>query len=274
VLNKRGEGIFDAEDLSLMITMANQAAIAIENARLYQSLRDERDRIIQAQEVVRRQVARNLHDGTIQFLSAISMGIDHLEHRLELKPEAARRELEVLRDLARQATKQARLALFELRPVILETQGLAAALDTYVQQLEGSEDLSIHLELEPALPNLTNSVASTVFAIIQEAVTNAKKHAAPRDVWLRLSQSEDWLEVTVEDNGSGFDTETVEEAYDHQCSLGLLSMRERAELIDGQLTIESRESPPRTGTRVILRLPVSTEPSKAARQRKGGQEVL
>lgn len=273
VLNKRSEGGFDAEDLSLMITTANQAAIAIENAQLYQSLRDERDRIIHAQEAVRRQVARNLHDGTVQFLSAISMGIDHLERLLDLKPEAARSELEALRDLTRQATHEARLALFELRPVILETQGLVAALETYVQQMEGSEEFDIHLEAEPSLPNLNNSVASTVFAIVQEAVTNAKKHATPRDVWLRLSQSEGWLQVTVEDNGAGFDQEMVEKNYDRRGSIGLLSMRERAELIDSRLTIESSKSPPDTGTRVVLQVPMRDGLLETPRQQKSEQEV-
>jgi signal transduction histidine kinase len=274
VLNKRSERGFDAEDLSLMITTANQAAIAIENARLYQSLRDERDRIIQAQEAVRRQVARNLHDGTVQFLSAISMGIDHLERLLELKPEAARSELEALRDLTRQATHEARLALFELRPLILETQGLAAALETYVQQLEGSEEFAVHLEVQPALPGLGGSVASIIFAIIQEAVTNAKKHAAPQDVWLRLSQADNWLQVAVEDNGSGFDPEMVEKTYDRKGSIGLLSMRERAELIDGDLTIESCKSPPENGTKVILRVPLGSAQLDAPGEQRDEQEVL
>ncbi len=274
LLDKRGEGTFDDEDARLMITIANQAAIAIENARLYQSLRDERDRIIEAQEVVRHQVARNLHDGTIQFLSAISMGIEHTEHLLELKPEAARAELQVLRDLSRQATTEARLALFELRPLILETRGLVAALENYAHQLRSSEEFAIHLEAEPSLPSLSNSVASTVFAIVQEAVTNAKKHAAPRDMWLRLSQADGWLQVMVEDNGTGFDSEMVEGTYDRRCSIGLLSMRERAELIDGELTVESCKLPPNNGTRVILRLPVRRESPKIPAQEGDKQEVL
>ncbi len=257
VLNKRSEEGFDAEDLSLMVTTANQAAIAIENARLYQSLREERDRIIQAQENVRRQVARNLHDGTVQFLSAISMGIDHLERLLELKPEAARSELEALRDLTRQATQQARLALFELRPLILETQGLLPALEAYVQQLQSSEEFNVHLEAPPSLPALNPSVEATIFAIIQEAVTNTKKHASARDVWLRLSRESGWLQIVVEDNGAGFDPEAVERQYDRRGSIGLLSMRERAELIDGHLVIESNPTPPQTGTKVILRVPDS-----------------
>jgi signal transduction histidine kinase len=257
VLNKRSGQSFDAEDLSLMVTTSNQAAIAIENARLYQSLRDERDRILQAQENVRRQVARNLHDGTIQFLAAITMGIDHLERLLELKPEAARSELGTLRDLARQATRQSRLALFELRPLILETQGLVPALEAYVQQLQGNEGFGVHLDASVSIPEIGNSVAATIFAIVQEAVNNTKKHASARDVWLRLSAEAGWLKIIVEDNGSGFDAEEVDRTYDQRGSIGLLSMRERAELIEGRLTIESDTSPPHTGTRVILQVPTS-----------------
>jgi signal transduction histidine kinase len=255
VLNKRSQAGFDAEDLSLMIMAANQAAIAIENNQLYQNLRDEQDRIIQAQENVRRQVARNLHDGTVQFLSAISMGIDHLERLLGIKPEAAKSELEALRDLTRQATKQARMALFELRPLILETQGLVPALEAYVQQLQDNEAFDAHLQAAEDLPDLGSSVSATVFSIVQEAVTNAKKHAAPRDVWLRLSQENGGLRVVVEDNGTGFDPGAVEEGYDRRGSIGLLNMRERADLIEGQVEIQSSTSSPGAGTRVILNVP-------------------
>lgn len=258
-LNKRSETGFDAEDMSLMLTTANQAAVAIENAQLYQSLRDERDRIIRAQEDVRRQVARNLHDGTVQFLSAISMGIDHLERLLELKPEAASAELASLRDLAREATRQARLALFELRPLILETQGLSAALESYVQQLQSNQEFRVHFQAPSLLPCLNGAVAATIFAIVQEAVTNAKKHASASDVWLRLQPDDSWLEVTVEDNGAGFDSAAVQQNYDRKGSIGLLSMKERAELIDAQFRIESCNTPPQTGTRIILRVPVAEQ---------------
>ena len=257
-LNKRSGMGFDSEDLSLMITTANQAAIAIENARLYQSLRDERDRILQAQENVRRQVARNLHDGTVQFLSAISMGIDHLERLLELKPEVARSELQALRDLTRQATQQARLALFELRPLLLETQGLVPALEAYVDQLRGNEEFGIHFEATDGLPHLDEPVATTVFSIVQEAVANTKKHAAARDVWLRLSGDDDWLQVVVEDNGKGFDPEAVDREYDQRGSIGLLTMRERANLIDAHMEIESNTDPSRSGTKVTLKVPSTT----------------
>jgi signal transduction histidine kinase len=263
-LNKRCEGGFDAEDLSLLITTASQAAIAIENNQLYQSLRDEQERIIRAQENVRRQVARNLHDGTVQFLSAISMGIDHLERLVDLDPASVQDELEDLRNLTSQAMQQARLALFELRPLILETQGLLPALEAYVQQLCDSETFHVHLEAVEPFPQINSSMAATVFAIIQEAINNAKKHADPKDVWLHLAQDGDWLEVHVEDNGTGFDFEAVKQDYDQRGSIGLLNMRERAELIDGHVEIQSAITPPDAGTRVILRVPLPPEGKSAA----------
>jgi signal transduction histidine kinase len=265
-LNKRRETGFDSEDLSLLITTASQAAISIENNRLYQSLRDEQARIIRAQESVRRQVARNLHDGTVQFLSAIAMGIDHMERLLELKPEAAKSELAALRDLTHQATKQARLALFELRPLILETQGLVPALEAYVQQLRDSEEFDVHLQADESLPYMNGLVAATVFAIVQEAVNNAKKHAAPRDVWLCLSQEGDWLHVSVKDNGTGFDFEAVEQNYDQRGSIGLLNMRERAALINGHVEIQSVIDPPDAGTKVTLRVPLPPDREPTATQ--------
>jgi signal transduction histidine kinase len=184
------------------------------------------------------------------------MGIDHMERLLEFKPEAAKSELAALRDLTRQATQQARLALFELRPLILETKGLVPALEAYVQQLGESEGFHLHLDTQASLPDLDASAARTVFVIVQEAVTNAKKHANPQDVWLRLSREGAWLQVVVEDNGKGFDVERVNREYDRRGSIGMLSMRERAELIDGMLEIKSSTEKPETGTQVILRVPL------------------
>jgi GAF domain-containing protein len=146
VLNKFPTDGFDEEDLRLMLTLATQAAIAIENARLYQSLREERDRIIQAQEDVRRELSRKLHDGAVQLLAAIAMDVEHIERLLELKPEAVFAELETLRELVHRATREARMVLFELRPVILESQGLVPALRSYVNQLQDSDEFAAHLD--------------------------------------------------------------------------------------------------------------------------------
>lgn len=256
VLNKLDASGFDTEDLSMLQSIAAQAAIAIDNARLYQSLREERDKIIKAQEDVRRELARNLHDGTVQLLAAIGMGLDHVERLLEVKPDAVYAELDALRRLVRQATKETRLLLFELRPVILETQGLVAALQSYVEQLQGSEEFEVSLEVVSFHERLAVQVEGTVFSIIQEAVNNIKRHAKAQHVWLRLEGQGDQLVVTVRDDGVGFNVAAVERDYDKRRSFGLLNMKERSALIDGTLTIESQTGGPDRGTRVTLQVPI------------------
>ena len=140
------------------------------------------------------------------------------------------------------------------------------ALESYVHQLQDREAFALHLQAADDLPHLNNSVDGTVFAIVQEALNNAKKHAAPRDVWLRLSQEEGWLQVVIEDNGRGFDYEAVEERYDQLGSIGLLTMRERAELINGRVEFQSSTTHPNAGTRVILSVPLPPEAGGAAAQ--------
>jgi signal transduction histidine kinase len=255
VLNKYS-GSFDAEDLRLLTSIGAQAAIAIENARLYTSVREERDRIIQAQEDVRRELARNLHDGTVQMLSAISMSIDHLQRLLEVKPEAALAELSALRRLVHQAAREARMVLFELRPIILETQGLVPTLESYVTQLNEAEDFAVHFEPAVLPRQFDTKVAGTIFSIVQEAINNAKRHAAAHNLWIRMATLDDTIVVQVRDDGRGFDVSDVARSYERRGSFGLLNMRERARLIDGRLSIQSSTEPPNRGTVITLRVPL------------------
>lgn len=257
VLNKFSAEGFDDEDLRLMLTLATQAAIAIENARLYQSIREERDRIIQAQEEVRKELSRKLHDGAVQLLAAISMNVEHIGRLLKLRPEAVLAELEALRKLVHQATREARIVLFELRPIILESQGLVPALQSYVNQLQTTEKFAIRLDACHFDPQLDPKVAGTIFSIVQEAINNVKKHANARNVWINLAVDCGQLVVGIKDDGEGFDIKTTERDYDQRGSFGLLNMHERAELIDGFLVIESSQVAPERGTVVTLRVPLN-----------------
>ncbi len=259
VLNKySGEG-FDHEDEQLLLTVAGQAAIAIENARLYQSLREERDRTIKAQETARKELARSLHDGTVQLLAAISMNLEHLERLIRQRPEEALRELDSVRNLTRQATRQARVLLFELRPLILETRGLVPALQSYMEQLASSENFTAHLDVDP-LPNRLNShIERTLFSIVQEAINNIKRHAKAEHVWVRLKLEPAALRVEVEDDGVGFRMADLQGAYDERGSLGLLNMRERSEMLEAAFAIESLSEGRERGTRVILTVPIHAE---------------
>lgn len=255
VLNKYSDAGFDQEDVQLMSAIAAQSAIAIENARLYQQVRQERDHIIKAQEEVRRELNRKLHDGPVQLMSAISMSLDHLERLHDMKPDAVKGEILALHNLVHQTTREARNILFELRPLILETQGLGPALEQYVTQLRQSESFTLHFKAVSQV-NYSLHVAGTIFSIVQEALNNVRRHARALNVWLTLETRNDCFVVSVRDDGKGFDLNKSADGYEKRGSFGILNMRERAELIDAEFQIESRLTPPNRGTLVQLILPV------------------
>lgn len=256
VLNKRSERGFDDDDLRLMTSIAAQATIALENAKLYQSVRRERDKVIKAQEDVRQALSRNLHDGTIQQLSAISMSLEYLGNLIKVDPAKALNEIQAIQILVDKATKDARLVLFELRPIILETQGLIPALTRYVNQLNETEDIIIEADLNPLPERPSRNVAGTIFSIIQEAVNNSRKHAQAKRIKILVQSNQTHMMFQVEDDGRGFDVDRTQSSYAGRSSLGLVNMLERAELIDGVLDIRSRTESDRHGTVVTLSVPI------------------
>lgn len=241
---------FDQEDLDLLLIIANQAATAVENARLYRRLREERDRLIRAQEEVRHELARSLHDGTVQRLASLAMGLEHMKRLWQEKPQDVPGELDSLHKMATKAAEEARLLLFELRPVILETQGLVPALEAYLLQLPRYERLEFHLDAHGFNKRLNSQVERTIFSIVQEAVNNARRHAGAQNIRLELKEEEKTLVVTVEDDGRGFDVAAREKAY-ADGHFGLLNMRERARLIESDLSLTSTLG---RGTKVVLRV--------------------
>jgi len=254
LLNKISEPGFTDDDLRLLSTLAAQAGIAIENARLYRSLREERDRIIRIQEEARHELARDLHDSTVQSLAAIAMNIDYIRGLVEHEPESAAERLDELHETVTKASRETRTLLFELRPIILGAKGLVPTLETYVEQLQEEGSPIFHFNDGGFDKRLSDKVEATTFIIVQEAINNARKHAKARNIWLNLAEADEHLLVAVEDDGRGFDLEKTREAYDQHSRLGLLSMQERADLVDGQLSVQSKLD---KGTKITLRVPLS-----------------
>ncbi|MGD2144162.1 MAG: GAF domain-containing sensor histidine kinase, partial [Anaerolineae bacterium] len=242
---------------NLLIAVCNQAIVALQNARLYQNLREEKERIIVVEEDARKRLARDLHDGPTQSIASIAMQINYVKTLLDNDPDPERvcEELDRVEDLARQTTKEIRHMLFTLRPLILETQGLMAALEEYIGKLAETEGAEIRLEASPRAGDVLDQEAQgTVFYIIEEAIANARKHSQARNIWvrLRIRDREDFV-AEVEDDGKGFDVSAVQTSYDRRGSLGLVTMRERAAMTDGELSISSA---PGEGTRVKLTVPL------------------
>ena len=252
VVNKATPGGFETRDIKWLKALAALAAAAIENARLYQRVREERDRVVIAQEEVRRKLARDLHDGPTQLVSTIVMQVDFIKKLMVHDPGRVGAELDHLGQTGQQVIHDMRTMLFDLRPLILETQGLGAALQLFTERHQVGGKTQIHLHLEDAATRYPARVESTVFGIVQEAVNNALKHARAQNLWVRLAQRGLTLAVEVEDDGVGFDMERVVQSYASRESFGLLNMRERADIVGGELTMVSAVG---QGTTVMLRVP-------------------
>jgi signal transduction histidine kinase len=249
---------FDASQLALLDTIGRQAGMAVENARLYVALREERDRIIAAEEKVRHELARNLHDGPAQIMAAMILNIDMARRQLAAKPEKMATELNFLESLAQEANQEVRDLLFNMRPVSLEAHGLVAALTQLVDRQQPHANYQLHLEVQPlpAQP-IDPRVAGTLFVIVQEALNNIQKHAGAQNVWIRLGTTAQDLTVEVADDGAGFDVNTIDASYAQRNSFGLLNMRERARLIEGETRIVSPRTDDNPGTAVLVNVPLS-----------------
>jgi signal transduction histidine kinase len=253
VLNKKSGERFDENDRDILYALAGQAATAIMNARLYQEVRDEKDKIIALEEDVRKQLARDFHDGPAQTLSAMIMAIELVETLPGPISESVAKGLAELKTMATKTLHQVRNVIFELRPVILKTQGLKPALHSYVERLREAEEMNIHLKVEGLEERLPIKLEEICFSIIQEAINNARRHADEENVWLTAIRRGDEFRVVVKDDGKGFDLAKVERTYDTEGKLGLLNMRERAEMIGGRLSIKSA---PGEGTTITLNVPI------------------
>ena len=243
-------------DQQLLTTFANQVAIAVENARLYESLKEERDRLVVMEDEVRKRLARDLHDGPTQLLASIVMSLSFTKELIKRDPFRAVEEIDLNTSVAEKALKQLRTLLFDLRPIILETQGLIPALEVYTERLAETDDLNIVLTVEGEFGRLSPKAEVTIFAIIQEAINNTKKYAnASRiDIVLQPDEIQDRLTIIVKDDGVGFDVQKVKSGYDERGSLGLINMQERTNVINGIFRIRSEIN---RGTEAIMTLPLA-----------------
>lgn len=246
--------LYTPDFVDLLVAICNQAVMALQNAQLYQNLMEEKERLVSVEEDARKKLARDLHDGPTQTIAAIAMRLNFIRMLVERDPKKAIEELETLEKLARDTTKEIRQMLFTLRPLILETQGLIPALEQYVQKLSETDPTPIHLEIEEGADEwLTREAQGACFYIIEEALTNARKHAQASDLWVRIFRRGTSVVVEIEDNGKGFDVAKVEEKYAERSSLGMMNLRERATLVGGKTVIQST---PGKGTKVTVSIPI------------------
>ncbi len=252
-----GGGVFDAWSLDLMRTLAAQGAVAVANAQMYRRVRNERDRIIQTQEDERKRLGRELHDGPAQKLSQIVMTLEFAGQLVGAgEDERAVEEMNHARETANDATREIRNLLFDLRPLVLDAEngGLISALRHFTERFRKGPGPEIKLKADYP-ERLSHNIELTTFAIIQEAVNNALKHAEAVHCWIEVQETDDKLIATVRDDGKGFDADIVREEYESRGSWGMLSMSERATLIEASVTIASKPGKGAIVTLIAPRIP-------------------
>lgn len=208
------------------------------------------NRVIAAQEDERKRIARELHDSTGQSLTSLLLGLRRLEEAAEL--DTLHERVANLREIVSASLDEVRRMAWELRPSALDDLGLAAALQRYVSDYRERNGVEVDL-IARGLEGerLPPEVETTVYRIVQEALTNVVRHARAQNVSVMIDRREGKLLLVIEDDGIGFSATHV--AEDPRQRLGLYGMRERAELLGGKFTIESQ---PGQGTTLFVDLPL------------------
>jgi len=249
---------FSRERTDLLDMIGRQAVISVQNAKLYQDLLEEKERMLEVHEEARKKLARDLHDGPTQSVAAIAMRINLTRRMFDRDEESAIDELVKIEDLAHRTTKEIRHMLFTLRPLILESQGLTAALQSMSEKMRETYTQNVLIDVDQKIvDDLEMGKQGVIFYIVEEAVNNARKHAAAPNIWIRLKELEPGLSLLeVQDDGVGFNVEAMNKAYDKRGSLGMINLRERTELVNGLLNIQSQ---PGKGTLIQVYVPLTEE---------------
>jgi signal transduction histidine kinase len=240
----RDGGRLGDDEAEVLTGLAEQAGVALANLRLVSDLRDEQDRrervaaaLVQAQEMERRRVAEDLHDGPVQELVGLGLMLDALAGRLASRDEDAAGEAREVAAAARRSIGTLREAIFDLHPMSLDQLGFAAAVRVVLDRV-GGRGIATQMHGLDALDALPLPLRTVAFRIVQEAVANAARHSRAHRIVVRAGTSDagPWVEVT--DDGLGFTADApgpgIEDGH-----LGLAAMRERALLAGAALDLHT-----------------------------------
>ncbi|HEX9838291.1 MAG TPA: sensor histidine kinase [Anaerolineales bacterium] len=241
--------------------IAELQAARLEESQQREILRGELfRRVVAAQESERQRIARDLHDETGQSLTAIGMGLRGLSGRLGTRNKDGVKTLHQLETLTADSLKELERLISDLRPSHLDDLGLSAALRWYAGRIQEHASISIRVDITGEEKDLDEAMKITVFRIIQESLNNIIKHAQASHVNIHLSYEARNVRIDVWDNGIGFDLDQAKQKRTSRPSLGLAGMEERAALVGGSVSIQSR---PGYGTEIEALIPYHHNGSKA-----------
>ncbi len=223
-----------------------------------ESNRQRTIQIFNAQEQERIRIARELHDETSQVLTSLLISLAVLEE--SITSQEARDRIAETRRLAHQTLRAIRNLSTDLRPSALDDLGLIPALRWYIKEYQQKFSITAEFQANGLKNRLPAEMETALYRIVQEALTNVARHAQARKVWVEFNEDAEAIYATISDDGRGFDAEQLQQmpSTGQERGWGLVGMRERASLLDGTLTIDSK---PGSGTSVHVRIPLhSTAP--------------
>jgi signal transduction histidine kinase len=255
---------FTGRDVELLLVIGRLIAGAMHQARLHRQLvARERahenfvEQVIEAQEIERRRLAGDIHDGISQRLVTLSYRLDAAARAVGEDAAAAAEQLGMARELVDLTLQEARAAIGGLRPPVLDDLGLAGGLASLARSIPQLE-IGLYIDTDLADTRLPDHIEIAIYRIAQECLQNVVKHAAATNASLTFSVGDDTARLEIVDNGIGFDTFENPLGGDEMGGYGLLSMAERAEIVGGRLNIRSR---PGSGTAVTATIPLPSLPA-------------
>ncbi len=253
---------FTEGDLELLYILAGQAAIAIENAKLFDSIRSQQRNLerflkksLTAQEDERRRISSELHDGLAQWLVSASYGMQLCEAFLTSeRQDDTLSEIKRTNNILNQSIKELRRIILDLHPIALAELGLIEALRKQVEGFNRENGVKCDFRIIGNMTTLSLVQEVSIYRIILEAMNNVRKHAQASHVDLVLKFDLEYAIVEIADDGQGFDLSEALSDKVAKSSIGLITMKERAEMLGGTLNIDTA---PGRGTKISARLPLS-----------------
>ncbi len=254
---------FSDDEIQLLSNLGDQTAIAVENARLYQSsvehlkaLEALSAQLMAVREEERRKIARELHDGIGQTLTGIRLNLELLCREVPMAATAGLERVENIRTMIDETIAEVRQMAFELRPSVLDDLGLAAALRQYIARFNKHSDVEAVLNIQQPFLRLAPTIEATLYRVVQEALTNVARHAHATQAEVRLMQCDTGLILEISDNGSGFDVRRLQNIPDgarRNGGLGIVTMQERIAELNGQFELRSEVG---NGTHIHIEIPL------------------
>jgi signal transduction histidine kinase len=245
-------GLLDASALTLITAPAIWFLVVLPLRRLFVARGRLLRRLFDSQEQERAHIARDLHDGVGQNLTALLVGLRTIEDAGDL--ETARARTREIREFASVAHGEVRRLARGLRPVMLEELGLASAVERLCEDFERAHGVKVTLLRDPPpAARLEPAAETALYRIVQEGLANVARHAGASQVEVRLQQEGRSLVLSVRDDGRGIDVESLAAVKGREGSFGLASIRERALMLGGECAVRAE---PGAGTAIEIRIPL------------------